>query len=101
MNDVQLKIDRMISGNEEEILSGVFSDRPIVVVNAILSGTRNHITDPRFIEAIKRIASGSTEKVMGLPLCKIATAALCILKNEQYDGGDKVVESLVRSQFEI
>ncbi len=100
MNEIQVKIDRMISGNKDEILSGILSDRPIVVVNAIMSGTRLRITDPKFVEEIKKISSSSTEKVMGLPLSKFAAAALCILRSEQYDGEDKVIDNLVRSRFE-
>lgn len=100
MNEVQTQIDRMISGNEDEILSGILSDRPIVLVNAIMSGARHRIADPKFVEALKQISSSSTEKVMGLPLSKVAAAALCILKNEQYDGEDKVIDNLVRSRFE-
>lgn len=101
MNEVQAKIDCIISGNEEEIISGVFSDRPIIVVNAIMAGTRRRITDSKFIERLKEISSDSTEKVMGLPVSKFATAALYILNEEQYDGNDKVVEKIVRSRFEI
>lgn len=100
MNETQLKINRMISGNAEEIISGIFSDRPIVVANAIMSGTRCRIADSRFIDEIKKISRDSTEKVMGIPLRKFAAAALCILNGERYDGNDKVIEIFVRSRFE-
>lgn len=101
MNETQVKINSMISGNAEEIISGIFSDRPIVVANAIMSGTRLRITDSGFVDEIKKISSDSTEKVMGIPLGKFATAALYILNDERYDGDDKVIENFVRSRFEI
>ena len=70
MNDKQIIINQMMSGNEGVISAGVNSESGIVALNAILAGTRFRITDSTFIEGVRNIARKSCESIMGIPLKK-------------------------------
>lgn len=98
MNDIQVKIDEMHSGIVEAIMQGISSDTPIVILNAIISGTKLGLKNNVFVEGIKK-AKANKEILMGIPLKEFAIASLEILGIEKYLGDSKRIKDLIKCEF--
>ncbi len=100
-NTVDEQIASIIAGNEKEIIRGISSDSPIVQLNALIYGTKNHVSDLKFTEGVKSIVQTSNVRFFGVPFKKYAMAALDVLKIQEYNGDDDFIQRLIQSEFQI
>ena len=99
MKETQKMIDRMHAGNTEEILRNISAQTPILVLNAIMAGIKHGLKESSFIEGIRK-AEENEAVLLGVPVCKVATAALHPLNVKLYTGTDQLILELIESKFE-
>ena len=97
---LQNRIDAMYNGDKATIIESVNSSVDILVMNAIISGTRAKIKDNDFLVGVSKAKENRTI-LMGIPIGSVAEAALCYLKETKYMGDDEIVKNLIRSGFAI
>lgn len=97
---MQMLIDEMHSGNQRVIVESINHKMPIVVMNAIIAGTRHEIRTAAFLEGVAAAAKSDTV-MLGIPLSKVATASLHLLGQREYDGSDRVIIELIESGFNL
>ena len=100
MQTMQQKIDEMYSGNTEAIIAGVHSKNDYILMNALLSGAKLKIKADDFVDGVEK-ARNSEIVLMGFPIKSVAEAAYHFLTDRKYNGSDPVVETLIKSKFEI
>lgn len=98
MTNTQKLIDRMHAGEIPMILENIQARTPILVLNAMMAGVKMGVKDPAFIEGIKK-AEKSDVVLLGLPIKKVATAALHLLGQCEYSGEDPVIAALIESKL--
>jgi len=89
--NVQDRINMMTDGDEEEIVRSVSSQNPLLVINAILQGTKRRIQDERYIEGLKS-ACNNSKIVAGVSVADLATGALDVLEIQKYTGDDEAIK---------
>ena len=99
MKETQRLIDEMHGGNAEIILSNISAKTPILVLNAIMAGIKHGLKESSFIEGIRK-AEENEAVLLGVPVCKVATAALHLLNAKPYTGTDRQILELIESKFE-
>ena len=92
------QIKRMLDGNLEEIRKGMISDIPIIVMNAIVGGAENRITDPQYIKELVKQKENETE-LLHVRIGDVATAALDVLGVEHYNGDKNTILELIKTHF--
>lgn len=100
MTDTQLRINAMHRGDTETILACVSAPTAILVLNAIMAGTKFQVTDVNFIKRVQA-AEKSDEVLLGIPLRSFASAALHLLRKKQYTGDDPVIKEMIETRFGI
>ena len=98
MKKIQKLIDQMHAGNTNTIINNIFSDIPIIVMNAIMAGTKVGLTDPLFLEGVRN-AEKNDAVLLGVPISKVATASLHLLTDKKYSGDDIFIRKLIESEF--
>ncbi|HBL40456.1 MAG TPA: hypothetical protein DDY98_02350 [Ruminococcaceae bacterium] len=98
MTDNFKTIQEMKNGNKEIIVDSIVSSSPILVMNAILFGTRDRITDSRFVKGLTR-AEDSIDVLFGVPVSSVATASLHLLGQKNYNGEDKQIQAFINSRL--
>lgn len=93
-------IDSMHSGNTDAILSGVFADNDIILINAILAGAKHGINKKQFIDGVAK-AQNSKTVLLGFPISSVAIAATHYLNGETYTGNDPTIKALIDNKFNI
>lgn len=93
-------ISKMRTGDVETIISCVRSKTPIVVLNSIIFGTINNVSNTDFINQIKALTD-SDITFFGNPLSAFAVAALHLLKIKEYNGTDRLINDLIDSKMEF
>ena len=91
-------IDEMHNGNRELIIENISSQIPMLVLNAIVAGTKLAIQTPAFLDGLKA-AEKSEVVLLGIPLSNFATAALHLLGRRKYEGNDPIIVSMIKSRF--
>lgn len=94
------RIDEMSNGNVESIISGIYSDSSYTVLNAIIAGTKNNVSDKKFIEGVKKAVDDETT-FLGIPLYKFAIASLHCLGVKMYIGSDKTIKEMIGTKFQF
>ena len=92
------QIKKMLGGDVSEILNGIVSDIPILVMNAIIGGAENRVKDRRFIDSLKEQKSNDIE-LLHIRIGDVAIAALDVLGIEKYTGDDQAVKDIIYTQF--
>lgn len=100
MAQVQKMIDAMHNGNVEMITQCIKSQTPVLAVNAIIAGGRIGLHDVEYINGLK-VAEKSTETLLGIPIQKLAVAALHLSGEKKYDGNDKQIKNLIKTKFDM
>lgn len=100
MKSNQEVINEIIKGDITEIISGIKSDNPIVVANAIIYGTKFNLNDLEFNERLKYLKN-SDEEVLNIPIKSLANASLSLLGIEKYTGDDAFTLRLIDNHFGI
>lgn len=98
--DIQLVINKMYAGDTEAIISCVDSEKSILVMNALMAGTKMMVRDVRFLCGVKK-AKKSEAVLLGIPLKKVAIAAEHLLGIQKYRGNDKVILDMISSEFGV
>lgn len=98
MSDIQAEIDKMHNGSIESIMKGISSDIPIVILNAIIAGTRLELKNIVFTEGINK-TKRSAEVLLGVPIRNFAIASLDVLGIEKYLGDDIRIKELIDCKF--
>lgn len=100
MTKTQMIIDEMHQGKVAVIIENISAKTPILVLNAIMAGTKMGITETAFIDGVK-LAEKRDTMLLGIPISKFATASLHLLGIEEYTGDDPVIISMIESRFEL
>lgn len=100
MTKTQTLINEMHEGNVQTILDNISSKTPILVLNAIVAGTRQGITQESFIAGVE-VAAENHVKLLGIPLSKFAKASLHLLGKRNYEGSDPVVISMIDTNLQM
>lgn len=98
MKETQKLIDEMYAGNRETILNSISCETPLLVMNAIMAGMKTGMKDPAFVEGVRKAAENDTV-LLGVPICKVAAAALHLLGVKQDAGTDRMIRELIESRF--
>jgi len=93
-------IDLMMSENIEAIIYGAKSDISILNYTAVKFGTKYRITAPEYINQLRILKDNHTEH-FGVPISKMAVAALDVLEVEKYSGDDSLIIRLIDSAFDF
>lgn len=93
-------ISKMRAGDVETIISCVRSQTPIIVLNSIIFGTINGVSNIDFINQVK-VLTDSDVTFFGNPLSAFAVAALHLLKIKEYNGNDRLINDLINSKMEF
>lgn len=78
-----------------EVINKIKSGKPILVMQAILTGIEAEITDKTFIEEIEKNKENET-RLLNVPIGYVATAALDVLGNETYMGSNEYILKMIR-----
>lgn len=100
MTKTQMLIDEMHNGNTNVIIENISNQTPIIILNAIMAGTKFGIKTPAFLDGVTA-AEKSDAVLLGIPLSKFATASLHLLKQKEYKGSDSTIVSMIESKFAI
>ncbi len=95
---IQKTIDKMKSGNILEIKRSISSETPILIMNSLIFGVKNNLSDNNYIEEVKKVCSNNTS-LMGFQTGSVAKAALSILTGTEYIGDDSVTKALIENNF--
>ena len=98
MSNVQTTINEMHNGSIEIILQGISSTTPLILLNAIIAGTKLGIKEKEFVEGLKK-AEQSEEMLMGVPIKEFASASLEILEIQKYLGDNNRVKEMVQCKL--
>lgn len=98
MTKTQMLIDEMHKGNAKIITENIVSSTPIIVLNAIMAGTKMGIKSPAFLNGVAA-AEESSVVLLGIPLRNFATASLHLLGKKEYTGEDPSIISIINSRF--
>lgn len=79
-----------------EVIDKIKSGKPILVMQAILTGIEAKITDEAFIEEIKNNKDNEI-RLLNVPIGYVATAALDVLGNETYMGSNEYILKMIRN----
>ena len=94
----QMKINAMHKGDVNIIKDCIVSNSPILLLNAIMAGTKRKLHDDNFIKGVKD-AENSDETLMGIPLKKVAAASLHLLGVKKYSGNDETIKTMIDTEF--
>lgn len=78
-----------------EVIDKIKSGKPILIMQAILTGIEAEITDKTFIEEIENNKENET-RLLNIPIGYVATAALDVLGKETYMGSNEYILKMVR-----
>lgn len=98
MTDTQKLIDQMHTGDISAILDNIQAKTPILVLNAIMAGVKIGLKDSTFIEGVLK-AEENDVVLLGLPVKKVATAALHLIGQRKYTGKDPVIVALIEANL--
>lgn len=98
MSNIQAQIDSMHDGNVHNIESGISSGKPILIINAIISGVKHTVKTKQYIDCLK-MCKNDTRVLLGQSISSLAYAGLDILNIEQYTGEDQRTKDLIDSKF--
>lgn len=98
MTDTQKLIDQMQTGDVSVILDNIQAKTPILMLNAIMAGVKIGLKDSRFTEGLLK-AEENEVVLLGLPIKKVATAALHLIGQRRYTGKDSVIMALIESNL--
>lgn len=100
MNQTQHLIEKMHSGDLDAIMEGISSNCDILILNAIMAGTKQKVKNAAFIDGI--IAAAHSEAILlGVPLKSAARASLHLLGHRLYTGADPMILSMIETGFGI
>ena len=100
MDTIQSRIDRMHEGDLDQIIAGINSQNNLLVMNAVLAGANQRITDEAYIEGLRKALDNSV-CLMDTPISSIAAAALHVLNVQKYTGHDPRILQLITSEFDF
>lgn len=78
-----------------EVIDKIKSGKPILIMQAILTGIEAEITDKTFIEEIENNKENET-RLLNVPIGYVATAALDVLGKETYMGSNEYILKMIR-----
>lgn len=78
-----------------EVIDKIKSGKPILVMQAILRGIEEEITDEAFIKEIEYNKENET-RLLNVPIGYVATAALDVLGKETYMGSNEYILKMIR-----
>lgn len=100
MSNAQEIINKMHTGDINAILDGICSDSPILILNAILSGTRMGLHNDVFVHGVKQATKNDTA-LLHLSISQCAHASLDILGIRKYMGEDSYILELISTGFHV
>ena len=78
-----------------ETIDKIKSGKPILVMQAILAGIEEEITDDSFVEELVNNKDNET-RLLNVPIGYVATAALDVLGKETYRGSNEYILKMIR-----
>lgn len=85
----------MNDNNFIEIINKMRSNKPIFVIQALLQGIDENITDESFIEEIIQYKNNEI-CLLNVPIGYVATAALDVLGSEKYIGNNEYILKMIK-----
>ncbi|WP_288952348.1 hypothetical protein [uncultured Catenibacterium sp.] len=85
----------MNDNNFIEIINKMRSNKPIFVMQALLQGIDENITDESFIEEIIQYKNNEI-CLLNVPIGYVATAALDVLGSEKYIGNNEYILKMIK-----
>ena len=82
------------------IVNGVRANHPILVLNAIIAGTKFNVCDPKFVKGVLDAERCETQ-LLNIPIKHVANAALHLLGIKEYQGDDLQVKAMIESKFAV
>ncbi len=86
----------MNNNSNKKIINDIQSNIPAVVMQAIISGIDNRVTDESFIDAIKKHKDDET-CLLNVPISYVAKAALDVLGAETYNGKNEQIKNMINA----
>lgn len=99
---VDPRIQQMMDGNADAIVDGFLSKSAPVSANAIIQATLHQMNTKPVEVQLRRLANDDTclfGTNAGYRIAHFAKAALHLLGFERYEGEEKFVSDLIKSQF--
>ena len=90
----------MYNGDVSAILDGIYSDSPILVLNAILAGTRMELRSDVFVYGVEQ-ATNNDSTLLNLSISQCAHASLDILGIRKYTGEDNNILALISADRQV
>lgn len=84
----------MNDNNFIETINKMRSNKPIFVMQALLQGIDENITDESFIEEIRQYKNNEI-CLLNVPIGYVATAALDVLGSEKYIGNNEYIPEYI------
>lgn len=78
-----------------ETINKMRSNKPIFVMQALLQGIDENITDESFIKEIKQYKNNEI-CLLNVPIGYVATAALDVLGSEKYIGNNEYILKMIK-----
>ena len=88
----------MHAGNREEIIAGIHSETPIIVMNAVIAGVRQGVRDEKYIEGLRKAAENEIT-LLHISIKDVAIAGLDVLGIEKYEGDDSRIKEYIAWGF--
>ena len=85
----------MNDNNFIENINKMRSNKPIFVMQALLQGIDENITDESFIEEIRQYKNNEI-CLLNVPIGYVATAALDVLGSEKYIGNNEYILKMIK-----
>lgn len=85
----------MNNDNFIETINKMKSNNPIFVMQAILQGIDENITDESFVEEIRQYKNNEI-CLLNVPIGYVATAALDVLGSEKYNGNNEYILEMIK-----
>jgi hypothetical protein len=80
----------------EKIIEDMQSNTPAVIMQTIISGIDQRVTDERFINAVKEHENDET-CLLNVPISYVAKAALDVLGAETYNGKNEQIKNMINA----
>lgn len=89
------RLKGMNDNNFIETINKMRSNKPIFVMQALLQGIDENITDESFIEEIRQYKNNEI-CLLNVPIGYVATAALDVLGSEKYIGNNEYILKMIK-----
>lgn len=96
-DDMANAVEKMEKGDIDTIISCVYSDIPILVLNAIIFGGQHRIKDASFIRRLKEDLIFSDITFFGKKLSDFVEVTLDLLDVQKYKGNDDYIKELINT----